>query len=126
VFTKFAHSQSGGNQGYNGSGLGLAICKRYYMNALINSPCERLMDRRIPDDKHQVCEPDGRAHMAGERRRRERLHGDIYRTRNHRRCPWCGRAMPTLTLLVARRWRRLAGREERGMSNLKPRYQRSI
>ncbi|KAJ4802246.1 Ethylene receptor [Rhynchospora pubera] len=29
VFTKFAHSQSGGNRGYNGSGLGLAICKRF-------------------------------------------------------------------------------------------------
>lgn len=29
VFTKFAHTQSGGNRGYNGSGLGLAICKRF-------------------------------------------------------------------------------------------------
>ena len=28
VFTKFAHTQSGGNRGFNGSGLGLAICKR--------------------------------------------------------------------------------------------------
>ncbi|KAJ3691687.1 hypothetical protein LUZ61_020851 [Rhynchospora tenuis] len=29
VFTKFAHTQIGGNRGYSGSGLGLAICKRF-------------------------------------------------------------------------------------------------
>nr|BAD20705.2 ethylene receptor [Gladiolus hybrid cultivar] len=29
LFTKFAHTQNGGNKGYSGSGLGLAICKRF-------------------------------------------------------------------------------------------------
>ncbi|KAF7044247.1 hypothetical protein CFC21_053502 [Triticum aestivum] len=29
VFTKFAQTQPGGNQGYSGSGLGLAICRRF-------------------------------------------------------------------------------------------------
>nr|CAD1828515.1 unnamed protein product [Ananas comosus var. bracteatus] len=29
IFTKFAHSQHGGNRGCSGSGLGLAICKRF-------------------------------------------------------------------------------------------------
>ncbi|KAM0887671.1 hypothetical protein ACQ4PT_028861 [Festuca glaucescens] len=108
VFTKFAHTQSGGNQGYNnGSGLGLAICKRFV--SLMGG--------------HIWLESDGAGKGCTATFIVKLGVCDAYHQQPAMPLVWPSHANsdPSGGPAVAAAWR-----EERGVSNLKPRYQRSI